>query len=491
MNSNHQTLDSLNLVELFQWFEKSSDILCRTKQYQTGETLHFLKLIVCPSLVDTKVMNETISTLFELVEQKKALTFNDLNQLYESSKLSNERPIKNEIEEKLFSGECVLFSSYTNDIFFLPMANPPKRNPEESNLENSIRGPRDGFIENISTNFALIRQRLKTTTLKSIPFTIGERSRTKVLLVYMEDILNPSILTDVQLRLQKIQTDVIVSSNEVEEFLYDQPFSVLPLMENTGRPDYAVQSLNQGRFVILVDGNPSCLIGPTSLNQLLFSPEDAHSSFFYVNLVRTIRLVALVTTVFLPGFFVALITFQLEQLPYAFLATVVINRFGLPLSAPAEVMIMLAFFELFKEAGIRLPKAVGQTVAVLGGLFIGDAAIRAGLTSPTTLVIVALTVISGYTLVNQNIAGNIVYLRIFVLISSSLFGIYGFFSAFFLLIVLVVSLESFGQPYALLFSKPTRSDLIHLLFKLPFQYLQKRHQALGPVDPTRREEKEK
>ena len=197
---------------------------------------------------------------------------------------------------------------------------------------------------------------------------------------------------------------------------------------------------------------------------------------------------AIFTTIFLPGFYISLITFQLDQIPYSLVATISASRIGLPFSAPAEVFLMLFLFEIFKEAGVRLPKAVGQTVSVLGGLFIGDAAIRAGLTSPSCLVIVSITVISGYILTNQNMAVNVVILRFLVLVFSSLFGLYGFFIAFFLIITTVVSLESFGQPYMSYLSRPNTSDIIKNILKLPYRFMKKRNQAYQPIDSDSQKE---
>ncbi|MEH7250730.1 spore germination protein [Neobacillus niacini] len=382
---------------------------------------------------------------------------------------------------------CTILNEETMDIFFIPVSNFPKRSPEESNIETSVRGPRDGFVENISDNMTLIRQRLKTTTLKSIEYTIGERSKTKVLLLYMEDIINPSILNEVQSRLRSITIDILISSNQLEEMIYDHPYSIFPLMDAVGRPDHIVQSLNQGRFAILVDGNPTVLIGPTSLTQLLISPEDVHNSFFYISFVRLLRIFALGTTIFLPGFFIALVTFQTEQIPFTLIATIAMSRAGLPLSATMEAFIMITMFELFKEAGLRLPKAVGTTVAVLGGLIIGDASIRAGLTSASLLVVISITVISGYTLINQNLAGNVLLLRYLVLFLSSMFGIYGFFLSFYTIITLAISLESFGQPYLSVYAFPN-SQFLKSFIKLPNKLLKKRNHAYQPMDTTRQKE---
>lgn len=424
---NDQNVVSFGKIKM--WLEGSSDIEMKTRDYH-DQSLGF---VYCNQLVDMKLINEIIfPTINKLMEQNGCLNFELLNNIMEANKLKDKKNSKKEIEDKLFSGDIIIFNYSVNDLYFIPASNLPKRGPEESNMESSIRGPRDGLVENISDNMALIRQRLKTSTLKSIEYTVGERSRTKILLLYINDIMNPTILEDVKKRINSIEVDSVASSYQIEEFLYDKTFSLFPLMSNSGRPDFAVQSLTQGRFVILVDSNPTCLIGPANLNQLLYSPEDTQDSFFYISMVRILRLMALFTTIFLPGFYISLVTYQLDQIPYSLVATISASRMGLPLSSSIEAFIMLVLFELFKEAGVRLPKAVGQTVAVLGGLFIGDAAIRAGLTSPACLVIVAVTVISGYILTNQTMAGNIVILRFLVLAISGLFGLYGFFISFFL-----------------------------------------------------------
>ncbi|XZF76642.1 spore germination protein [Bacillus sp. AL-1R] len=488
MTKESTTLENLKLLEFMESFNHSSDIEFRTKSYKEGEDSHFVIIMFCPNLIDAQFSNQIINDIFNIVHKEEKFDFELLRNIVEAKRLKDGVTIKKEVEENLFSGNLVIFSSYFNDIFFIPVADPPQRSPEESNLENSIRGPRDGFVESYSINMALIRQRLKTSTLKSVEFTIGERSHTKVLLVYMEDIINPEILSEVKQRLSKIKKDVVVSSYEIEEALYDQPFSIFPLLDNIGRPDFVVQSINQGRFAVIVDGNPTCLIGQANLHQLVYSPEDIHSSFYYVNVVRYLRIAAIFTTIFLPGFYIAMATFHIDQIPYPFLATIGMSRNGLPFSAPLEASLMLVFFELFKEAGIRLPKAVGQTVAVLGGLFIGDAAIRAGLTSPAMLVVVALTVISGYTLINQNISGNIVFLRFFILFLSAVAGLIGFFTGFFLFTTMIVSLESFGQPYITLLSVPKKSDFLNVIIKLPQKFKTKRNLSLHPVDQDRKKE---
>ncbi|MEH7309362.1 spore germination protein [Neobacillus drentensis] len=479
----------ITIQDLKDWFKNSSDIHLKTKYFNGRTTSHTLVLVYCPNLVDMQIIFEVIlPRMMDVALKEDTITFDRLSSLMEITKLDDDKDIKNEVEQKLFSGELVIFNNASNDLYFISISNPPKRGPEESVSAPSIRGPRDGFVENISDNMSLVRQRLKSSSLTSIEYTIGERSKTKILLLYLDDIINPSILDVVQKRLESLKIDILGSSNQLEEMIYDNPFSIMPLMGYFSRPEYVVESLNQGRFAILVDGNPSCLIGPTTLNQLLLTPEDAHNSFFYVSLVRILRILSIVTTIFLPGFYISLVTFQPNQIPYTLLATITVSRLGLPLTAPLEAFIMLTLFELFKEVGVRLPKATGGFVSVLGGLFIGNAAIQAGLTSPTMMVVISITFISGYTLVNQNLAGNLALIRYFSLLLSSTLGFLGFFISFFFIATYILSLESFGVPYMSGFSVPNKSDVIKIFIKLPYMLLKKRNLAYHPTDSDRQKE---
>jgi Bacillus/Clostridium GerA spore germination protein len=473
------------------WIKNISEISNVDKNFEmkNGDKVEFI-FYYHTSLIDSKYLNETIIPhirgelyLYDSIVNT-TLDYNAFTFQFEDSK-----NFKKEFEEKLFSGSVIIMIPSNETVFhYVNASDSPKRSPEESNTEVSIRGPRDGFVENIGDNLALIRKRLKTTSLKSVVYTIGERSHTTVCLLYLDDVLNDEILSLVQLKLINIKMDVLTSIHQIEEHIYDKTWSLFPLTDYTGRPDYVVESLNQGRFAVLMDGNPSCIIGPASLTSLLNSPEDGQLSFFYISTEKILRIFALIITLLLPGFFAALTSHHLDQLPYPMLATVSVSRLGLPLSTGIEMIIMLLLFELFKEAGIRLPKAVGQTVAVLGGLIVGDAAIRAGLTSPAMLVVIAITVISSYTLVNQNLSGNILILRFVILMISILLGFFGFFLSVLLLTGYLVSLRSFNQPFISILANPNLGDLIKTIIKVPDKWIKKRNLAYQPKDVERKEE---
>ncbi|MFG3431896.1 spore germination protein [Lysinibacillus fusiformis] len=450
-------------------FDHQSDITVSSKFYMFNNEKHEVIFIYCHSLIDSVLfLNSLLPNIRFLAEQGHLYDEEIINRYLEVQEIKEYRMKTDEINRKIFSGFLYFYHVSSNSLYSTNLAKLPERSIEESNMEVSLRGPRDGFVENIDTNFSLIRMRLKSKNLSSDDFTIGDTSKTKVLLLYIENYIDQNTLNHVQNKLNKIKVDNIASSYHIEELLYDK-LTLFPLLDYSGRPDFVVSSLNKGRFVILVDGSPSCLIGPVNLLLILKAAEDDQTNFLFVSFSRILRITSLLTSIFLPGFWIALTVHQLNQLPFPLLVSISASKIGLPVSSSFEILIMLIFFDLFREAGIRLPKAVGQTVAVLGGLIVGDAAIRAGFTSPSTLVIGALTVISSYTLINQNVLGNVFLIRVATLIISAFFGMYGFVLSILFFLTYISSLESFGHPYLSTFYKVSIPNLIKGFLKMPFR----------------------
>lgn len=466
-------------------FVRNSDVVINEDLFALSAPGQFASFY-CKGMLNKQLLEESILPfLLKCLETGRDINPQLLQERYAVIEHQLDKSSFPKIEASLFSGHYLLLNNQTGKLISINAASIPKRNPEESNTELSIRGARDGFVEDLETNIALIRKRCKSASLYCDYFTVGTRSQTSVCLLYLGDVVNPDLIKRVTKRINQINVDFIISSNQLEEILSDTTYTLFPLLDNSGRPDYAVQTLAQGRFVIVVDGSPSCLIGPASLELIIKSPEDANAHFFMVSFERLLRILSLFVTIFLPGLWVALTNYHQDQIPFPLLATLTLSRSGLPISLPIEMFIMIVLFELFKEAGARLPKAVGQTVAVLGGLIVGDAAIRAGLTSPTTLVVVAITMIASYTFVNQSLSGNVIYLRLLVLILCSMFGLFGFFICIFSVLILVSSLHSFDFPYLSTLSKPNVKDMIKAVIKLPFSLMKERNESMQTQDTTR------
>ncbi|SFL22698.1 GerA spore germination protein [Paenibacillus sp. 1_12] len=393
-----------------------------------------------------------------------------------------------EIAEFVFQGDLLLLFPQTDALFRMCIGHRTERTPEESSTEISIKGPKDGFIEDIMVNVALIRKRIRSNSLCYETFILGRRTRTRVGLLYINDIISPEVLNDVKKRLNKIDMDGVYSINQLEEMIVDSKYSMFPLLDYSGRPDKAVSSLLAGRFVIIVDGNPMILIGPTNFWLLLKSPEDLYFSFQYISFARLIRIFSFCISIMLPGVWVALSAFHQDQIPFRLMATIASARIGLPFSGQAELLILLVLLEIFREAGLRLPNAIGQTLTVVGGLIIGDAAIRAGLVSPSVVVVGAISAVAGTTLVSQSIAATVSFLRFFMFMMASFLGMYGLILGIVLIIGYMSQLRSFGVPYMSPISPPHFKEMIGAIFRLPWSKYKERPETLNTVDSDRQGE---
>jgi len=387
------------------------------------------------------------------------------------------------LAEYLFQGDVLLLFADSGRMYKMNICHRPQRTPEESNTEISIKGPKDGFTEDLVVNIALIRKRVRSPSLNYETYTLGRRTKTKVGLIYFKDILSPEILREVHNRISKIDIDGLYSINQLEEKMADSKYSVFPSFAITGRPDYVVSSLLAGRFILIVDGIPMVLIGPAGLSLLMKSPEDVHFNYTYISFARVVRHISLFLSISLPGLWVSLVAFHQDQIPFRMMATIAGARLGLPMSAQIEMFILLMLIEIFREAGVRLPSSIGQTLTVVGGLVIGDASIRAGLVSPSVVVVGAITAVTSVTLVNQSLSTIVSVIRLGIFLVSAFIGMYGLILCLILFIAYLSRLHSFGVPYLSPMSPLNLKDLITSYLRIPWARMKTRPGAIHPIDP--------
>ena len=470
-------------------FKQSSDIIVEEHHIVNDKKSESIFVVYCEGLTETDLLMNSI--LPEIQRTYYLHGLKGLKELKSSSTINwnnmQSATIDRTIQEKVFNGFTVI--SIANMIYFYNTSNPPKRTPEESTTEVSVKGPRDAFIEDIGSNIALVRKRLKTDSFVTNSFTIGKRSNTKVSLVYLSDIQNDQMLQEVTERLKNIDIDVLISDNQLGELLGDSRYTLFPLLESVSRPDGVVSGLVRGRFAIFIDNVPNVIVGPANLGLLMNTSEDAHMPYYFASFEMLLRIFGLILAIFLPSFWVALSAYNVDQIPFPLLATIGASRLGIPFNTTVELLLMLGLFELFREAGVRLPKAVGQTVAVVGGLIVGDAAIRAGLTSPTMLVISSITAVATFTLGNQSLFGTVTILRVFSILFSAVLGMQGFFISLFFIVAYLAKLESFGIPYLSPVSPFVKQDVSKALLKLPVIKDDKRAKILKTQDDDREDEK--
>ncbi|PAD28189.1 spore germination protein [Paenibacillus sp. 7523-1] len=477
--TSHETL----LASLKKQFDPCADVVIQTFPAK-DETDKSVIMLYCDGLTDAKQINQFIiprleqhSLLIEETHPKElGLTLNPIEDLTDTEN----------INLLIFSGQLLLIFGNGDQSCSLDIASIPGRNPEESAIESSVKGPRDGFTEELNVNIGLIRKRIKTSSMCFEKYVKGGRTQTTIGLLYVKDIINPEILKEARRNLDQIEVDGILGTSVMERSIMGGIRSIFPLTDNTERPDYVVSSLLNGRFAVLIEGSPVAIIAPTTLFNQLKSPEDESTPFFIVTFERILRISGLLIASFFPAFYIGLTSFNVEQIPLPLLATIAGTRMGLPLPVTLEAFLMIFMFELFNEAGRRLPRALGQTVSVVGGLIIGDAAIRAGITSPTIIVSVAISVISSYILVNTVLSGATAQVRIGMLVMSSLLGLFGFMLGLFALLVHLVSLECYGVSYLSPVSPYIPGDFTQAVSMQPTMKRTKRPAALHTQDSTRR-----
>ncbi|WP_239614399.1 spore germination protein [Cohnella mopanensis] len=439
--------NALNMQTLLQAYAKCSDV--RHVTLPLGDQKH-ITLLYCKSLCDEMMINRNL-----LPEIKRMYSHDEMNSVdnlekYSAIELTALDCFTIDLcDELLFKGDIIVEITHLSAYFAYAAPQIPVRQTEETNIEVSIRGPKDGLVESIDTNLGLIRRRLPVNTVAVETMRIGTKTRTRVGLIYDVNKMNSDLLDDLRKKLGELsdQIEELNSATQLEERISDHPYSLFPLSIYTGRPDFVTSCVLRGRFAVLIDGVPAAMIGPATLTMLLKTPEDTHFNFISSSFGQLLRLFSLIVSIFLPSFYIALTGYHQDQIPFPLLATVVTTRFGVPISTPMEMFLVLTLLETFKEAGYRLPSMIGQTLTVVGGLIIGDAAIRAGLTSPSMVVIAAISIVSGSTLVSQTLSGSVSVIRYGAVILAAILGMYGFMLSVLLVLVYLSGLTSFGVSY--------------------------------------------
>lgn len=389
------------------------------------------------------------------------------------------------IESGLPEGLVALLIDGRQEALTLDLRKSEKRGIEQPQTEQVIRGAREGFIEALETNLSLLRRRIQSPELRIVMAPIGRRTRSRVALCYMSEIADPKLVAEVMRRLSSIDIEGVIDSGYLEQFIEDEPLSPFPQIQNTERPDKTAAALLEGRVALLVDGSPFCLIMPGLFNEFFQTVDDYSERFIIAGLIRFIRLAALMFSLFFPSIYVSVISFNPELIPTEFAVAVSGGRAGVPLPAVLEVLIMEISMEVLREATIRLPQMVGGALSIVGVLVIGQAAVSAGLSSPVTVVIVALTTIGSFATPAYNAAIALRMLRFPLILMAGIFGLYGVMIGTLLIFNHLLYLESFGVPYMTPFVAGKWYDFKDTLIRAPLWSLRRRPSYLQDQDGKR------
>lgn len=321
-----------------------------------------------------------------------------------------------------------------------------RRGVGEPSAEENIKGSREGFVEAVRTNMGMIRRRMKSPSLKFELFPIGSRSKTDVCLVYFRDKVPKKMLDEIHRRLDSIELETILTTGYIEPFLTETPFSVFSEVGTTERPDSLCGKLLEGRVGLIVDGTPFVIVIPFLFTENFQTLDDYTNKPYYATLIRWIKYFSFAITILLPGVYVAIATFHPELLNMVLLQNLAGAEQSAPFSLTAEAFLMLVFYEIIREAGIRLPKAVGGAVSIVGGLIIGDAAVASGLISTPLLIIVALSVTASFVIPDLNQPTTV--LRMLFVLAGGFAGLFGISLVLGLMLLNLCRLSSFGIPLA-------------------------------------------
>ncbi|MFD1177918.1 spore germination protein [Paenibacillus puldeungensis] len=485
-----------NLAELKKTLEHLPDAVF--KPLHLGESGGEVVVVYLSGIADLAVINEQIiKTLILIglnVGSTKLSAEKVEQELAQRTSLTfgrNEQGDLASCVKEILSGNTCLLIKGSEDILIASTGSFPSRNVEEPSTETLVRGPREGFIEDLHSNLSMVRRYIKDLSFKMDLYHIGRRSSRKLAVLYISDIANEELVQEVKQRIEAIDIDDATDTGIIEQWLEENMWSPFPQLQATERLDKAVNGLTSGRVVIILDGSPFVLIAPMTFWMLAQSPEDYYERFLLGTFFRILRLFALLIATFLPSLYVALVSFHPGLIPPELVMSIVAARQDVPFPVFVEALIMEVALEILREASLRLPKGIGQVIGIVGGLVIGQAAVQASIVSAILIIIVGLTAISSFASPQYSGSLGIRLLRFPIMIAAAIYGLYGVILAFIFLGAHMVKLKSFGVSYMSPMAPIRLRDQQDTLVRLPLKKIRKRPVMLNTKDDTLSNKKRK
>ena len=471
-------------------FDKENKV-AETKFFVFGEnfSLFYIESLINKNLFTSgllipleKFVKENENNKNKNIQEKDL--FNEVKNLIVGISSVEEVAEPNEVEQKIFSGSaCIVFK---DKAIAVPLFGAEKRGVQEPPTARVVKGPREGFVEDLATNIGLIRKRLKTTNLKIKDITLGRQSKTQIAIIYLDCIVNKKVLKEVERRLSLVDIDAIIDSYYIESFLESDKLKFFRRVGNTEKPDIFCSKILEGRVGLVVDGSPVALSVPFVLLEDLQSPEDYYTVPAQATFVRFMRFCGLVLAILIPGVYVALQSFNYRILPINFLITLLSSIEGLSVPPLIEILMVLLLFEVITEASVQMPNSLGMALSIIGALALGNTAVDAGIISPPSVVLVAISSVAIYIVPDQIAETRL--LRILFTLVGGIIGLYGIITALIILTTYLTSITSFGVPYLAPFAPHIKGDQKDSFVKKPLQEMNKRPMLFSGKNTTRQTE---
>lgn len=467
-----------NAEQLSQLLGQSTDLV--SKRLQLGEHTELIVFYI-DGLIDNQLLHNSI--LYSLQEGRICDLLEEEDPERKIELLSKRVLLAGDVMvvrdyapfvHDLLSGNVMIMVEGSAAALRIALPGWEDRNVSEPSSQSVVRGPMEGFTENLRTNTALIRRKIKDSQLWLETMQIGRVTQTSVSIMYLKHIANPDLVAEVKRRLNAIDTDSILESGYIEEFIQDTAVTPFPTIYNSDRPDTIAGGVLEGKVAILVDGTPFVLLAPTVFVSFFQSAEDYYQRADISTLLRGIRFLAFFLTMFAPAFYVAITTYHQEMIPTNLVISLAAQRETVPFPAFVEAVIMELTYEILREAGVRIPKNVGQAVSIVGTLVIGQAAVAAGFISSAMVIIVSITAISSFVIPEAGMSVAARIMRFVMIGLAGFMGLFGILCGVFMLVLHLVSLRSFGVPYLSPIGPYIREDLKDSIFRLTWPLLRTR-----------------
>ncbi|MCY9695745.1 spore germination protein [Paenibacillus alginolyticus] len=470
LENNLQTLNTI--------FSHAPDLVTRRFQLRSGENA---VLIYLEGLIDKSAINNNIlkPLMYEI---------NSVDDCWNSSTTIAKTEIVmlwSRIEETIFQGQSVLFIDGQERSLVLCTQGWPQRAIKEPQIESTLKGSHQGFVETSGQNIALIRRYLPNRELKIKEYAVGSRGNTRVSIMFLDDVVQPDLVKEMEDRLLQINVDAILNTGELAEYIEDHPISLFPQLIMTERPDSAAAHILQGRIVIVVDHSPSVIVAPVTFTAFFQSVDDYSNRWLIATFLRLLRYLALITTISLSAVYIAVVSFHYEVLPLDLLVSIGESREKVPFPPIVEALLMEVALEMLREAGLRLPGPIGQTIGVVGGIVIGQAAVQAGIVSNIMVIIVAITAISSFIIPDYDMSSSLRLLRFPMMFLAAVFGMIGIVIGMMILGAHLISMESFGISYGSPVAPIRLSDWKDVWIRAPMWKMKKRPVSTDPIQLKR------
>lgn len=482
------------LIASEEWFRRelagNGDIVFRELSIGGNEELEAM-LIYLHAIVDKAILNANVIKplmSFEVGEGKKAdasITANMIIQSCLSVGTVEALTDKNLARDKLFQGKVILITNITDQIIVMGLDAGKGRQVTDPDNERTLRGTKEGFIEDIWTNIALIRKTLPDPALKAEVSKIGRRTRTSIAILYIENIADDKLVNEVKKRIQKIDIDGVLANGYVEAFIEDHPFSPFPQLQGTEKPDKVVASLLEGRVAIVLDRTPFVMLAPAQFIEFFQAPEDYYERTYIGTYIRILRGIAFLLTTSAAPAYIALTSFHPELVPMELLLNLARLRKRVAFPPVVEALVMEFVIESLREAGLRLPTAVATTLGVVGGIILGDAAVRSNLASPAMIIVITITIICNFIIPNYSLSLVIRIIRLFLILMAAAFGAFGITLGWLVIIIHLCKMETFNIPYFAPLAPTRYKDLKDLYVRVPIWAMKDRPMSFPSKDKKR------